>query len=408
MTQARRGRKKRGPAPLADKRDQYLRLMAQGMSNSAACREVGINRKTGNRWRYGRKEVDRTGRVRVYAPITEQPDDSAISARFLSEDERIVIAEMLQAKNSLRAIAKKLGRAPSTISREVRRNRDPRTGKYRPFHAHRRAAVRRARSKDGKIRRDPELKTFIQQCLNQRWSPEQISQALRTAFPDEPDRHLAHETIYQAIYLPHRGGLERRADTLRTGRQARRRRRRVDQRATRFIDPGMLIGQRPADVDDRLVAGHWEGDLVVGRGNRSAIGTLVDRTTRYVKLLHLPDGRTAEHVRDALLHAFADLPAELARSVTWDQGSEMCRHDEFTRASGIPVYFCEPASPWQRGSNENTNGLLRQYFPKGTDLSVHTAEDLANVAAELNNRPRKILGWQTPTTLFAKLVATVE
>nr|WP_243725920.1 IS30 family transposase [Actinomadura rubrisoli] len=382
--------------------------MAQGMSNSAACREVGINRRTGTRWRYGRKEIDRTGRERVYAPITEQPDDGAISARFLSEDERIVIAEMLQAGGSLRTIAKELGRAPSTISREVRRNRDPRTGRYRPFHAQRRAAVRRARSKQGKIRRDPELKEFIQDHLDRRWSPEQISQALRTTFPDEPDRHLAHETIYQAIYLPHRGGLERRADTLRTGRQARRRRRRVDQRATRFIDPGTLIGQRPADVDDRQVPGHWEGDLVVGRGNRSAIGTLVDRTTRYVKLLHLPEGRTAEHVRDALLHAFADLPAELTRSLTWDQGSEMCRHDEFSRASGIPVYFCEPASPWQRGSNENTNGLLRQYFPKGTDLSVHTAEDLTAVAAELNNRPRKILDWQTPADLFAKLVATVE
>lgn len=176
MTEARRARRKPGSAPLAAKRDQYLRLMAQGMSNSAACRELGINRRTGSRWRYGRKVADRTGRVRVYPPITEQQDPDAISARFLSEDERIVIAEMLQARSSLRTIAKKLGRAPSTVSREVRRNRDSRSGKYRPFHAQRRAAVRRARSKDGKIKRDPELKTFIQRCLNQRWSPEQISQ----------------------------------------------------------------------------------------------------------------------------------------------------------------------------------------------------------------------------------------
>ncbi|GAB3961112.1 IS30 family transposase [Actinoallomurus acanthiterrae] len=408
MTKARRAAKKRGPAPLAAKRDQYLQLMAQGMSNSAACREVGINRKTGNRWRYGRKVVDRAGRERVYPPITEPRNTGAISPRFLSEDERIVIAEMLQAGSSLRAIAKELDRAPSTISREVRRNCNPRTGKYRPFHAQRRAAVRRARSKDGKIRRDPELKDFIQHHLDQRWSPEQISQALRTAFPDEPDRHLAHETIYQAIYLPHRGGLERQPGVLRTGRPARRRRRRVDQRATRFIDPGALISQRPAEVTDRQVAGHWEGDLIVGQGNRSAIGTLVDRTTRYVKLLHLPNGRTADQVRDALVRTFASLPADLARSVTWDQGSEMCRHDEFTHATNIPVYFCEPASPWQRGSNENTNGLLRQYFPKGTDLSIYTAEDLAAVAAELNSRPRKTLGWQTPAALFAKLVATVE
>ncbi|WP_344982022.1 IS30 family transposase [Streptosporangium fragile] len=382
--------------------------MAQGMSNSAACRELGINRRTGTRWRYGRKEVDRTGRERIYAPITEQPDDGAISPRFLSEDERIAIADMLRTGASLRAIARELQRSPATISREVRRNRDPSTGTYHPFRAQRRATVRRARSKEGKVRRDSELKTYIQLRLNQRWSPEQISQDLRTAFPDEPERHLAHETIYQAIYLTYRGGLERLPDTLRTGRQARRRRRRADQRATRFIDPGKLIHQRPADIDGRQVPGHWEGDLIVGQGNRSAIGTLVDRTTRYVMLLHLPGGRTAEHVRDALIDVFADLPRELARSLTWDQGSEMSRHDEFTAATGIPVYFCEPASPWQRGSNENTNGLLRQYFPKGTDLSSYTADQLDAVAAELNNRPRKILGWQTPTELFAKLVATVD
>ncbi|WP_436801446.1 IS30 family transposase [Streptomyces griseorubiginosus] len=378
------------------------------MSNSAACREVGINRKTGNRWRYGRKIVDRAGNVRVYLPITEVRESDAVSERFLSEDERIIIADLLRAKKSLRAIARELGRDPATISREVRRNRDPRTGMYHPFQAQRRASVRRARSKEGKIRRDPELKEFIQQRLDRRWSPEQICQALRAAFPDEPDRHLAHETIYQAVYLPHRGGLERTADTLRSGRPARRRRRRAAQRATRFIDPGRLISHRPAEVDDRAVAGHWEGDLIVGTANRSAIGTLVDRTTRYVKLLHLPDNHSAENVRDALLHAFADLPAGLAHSLTWDQGSEMSRHDEFTRATGIPVYFCEPASPWQRGSNENTNGLLRQYFPKGTDLSIFSAEDLAFVAAELNSRPRRTLGWQTPADLFAKLVATLE
>jgi IS30 family transposase len=184
--------------------------------------------------------------------------------------------------------------------------------------------VRRALSEEGKIRHDPKLKQFIQQHLDRRWSPKQISQVLRSAFPGEAERHLAHETIYQAIYLPHRGGLERKADVPRSGRRARRRRRRVDERTTRFIDPGTLISQRPAKATGRKVAGHWEGALVVGRGNRSAIGTLVDRTTRYVKLLHLPDERGVEHVRDALVHAFAGLPAEWARSLTWDQGSEMC------------------------------------------------------------------------------------
>jgi IS30 family transposase len=407
MTKPYRRPRKPGPEPLADKRDQYLRLMAQGMSNSAACREVGVNRKTGNRWRYGRKVVDGAGRQYVYPPITEQRDTGTVSPRFLSEDERIAIADLLRSGNSLRAIARQLGRSPATISREIRRNRHPRTGRYHPFYAQQRATVRRARSKDGKIRRDPELKAYIQQRLGQRWSPEQISRALRSAFPDEPERHLAHETIYQAIYLTHRGGLDRRPATLRTGRQARRRRRDVGQRATRFIDPGTLISQRPADIDDRQQTGNWEGDLILGQSNRSAIGTLVERTTRYVMLLHLPHGRTAEHVRDALVHAFAALPPELTRSLTWDQGSEMSRHDEFTRSTGIPVYFCDPASPWQRGSNENTNGLLRQYFPKGTDLSLYSAEDLTVVAAELNDRPRKILDWQTPAELLGKLIATL-
>jgi transposase, IS30 family len=374
MTKSAGRPKKRGCEPLADKRDQYLRLMAQGMSNSAACRQVGVNRRTGNRWRYGRKVVDRAGREYVYPPITEQRDDGAVSPRFLSEDERIAIADLLRAVNSPRAIARQLGRNPATISREIRRNSHPRTGKYHPFYAQRRTVVRRARSKDGKIRREPPLKEYIQRRLNQHWSPEQISQALRTAFPDEPERHLAHETIYQAIYLTYRGGLDRQPAALRTGRQARRRRRDVGQRAARLIDPGTLIDQRPTEIDDRLQPGSWEGDLIMGTGNRSAIGTLVERTTRYVMLLHLPDGRTAEHVRDALVRAFADLPPTLARSLTWDQGTEMSRHDEFTRATNIPVYFCDPASPWQRGSNENTNGLLRQYFPKGTDLSLYHAE----------------------------------
>jgi IS30 family transposase len=202
--------------------------------------------------------------------------------------------------------------------------------------------------------------------------------------------------------------LESRPENLRTGRQARRRRRRDDQRATRFIDPGKLIHLRPADSNDRQVAGHWEGDLIVGQSGRSAIGTLVDRATRYVMLLHLADGKSSEHVRDALIHAFAGLPRDLAHSLTWDQGSEMSRYDEFTAVTGIPVYFCDPASPWQRGSNENTNGLLRQYFPMGTDLSSYTVDQLDAVAAELNSRPRMILGWQTPAELFARLLATVE
>lgn len=249
----------------------------------------------------------------------------------------------------------------------------------------------------------------MQQHLDQRWSPEQISQALRQAFPDQPEMHLAPETIYQALYRPERGGLHRdAARTLRTGRRRRRNRRRPDQRATRFINPGALISRRPVEVIDRTVPGHWEGDLIVGQGNRSAIGTLVERATRYVILLHLPGGRAAEHIRDALVREISALPGHLARSLTWDQGGEMSLHHEFTATTGVPVYFCEPAKPWQRGSNENANGLLRQYLPKGTDLSIHTAADLAAVAAELNRRPRKTLDWTTPAERFASLVATVS
>lgn len=381
--------------------------MAQGMSNSAACREVGVNRKTGNRWTYGRTVKNKTGKDYVYAPIAEKKD-GRVSERFLSEDERVQIADLLCAGHSLRSIARRLGRNPSTISRELRRNSNPTTGAYQPFQAQRRAVARRARSKEGKLRRDPELREFVELHLGKRWSPEQISRALPAAFPGQPERHLSTETIYQAIYLPHRGGLERAPGQLRTRRKHRRKRRRPDQRLTRFRVTGLTINERPAEAAGRAVPGHWEGDLIVGKDNRSAIGTLVDRSTRYVKLVHLPDGRGAEHVRDALVRTFADLPVSLARSLTWDQGSEMGRHDEFTRATNVPVFFCDPGSPWQRPTNENTNGLLRQYFPKGTDLSIHSAADLVAVAAELNDRPRKTLGWQSPARHFSRLIATVE
>jgi IS30 family transposase len=293
------------------------------------------------------------------------------------------------------------------VSREVRRNADPASGRYHPHRAHRRAAARRARSKEGKLRRDPDLYEFVQQHLDQRWSPEQISYELRRVFPGRPELHLCHETIYQALYRPERGRLHREPTrVLRTGRPRRRPRRRPDQRTSRFVRPMVTIKDRPLEVLDRRVPGHWEGDLIMGTGNRSAIGTLVERTSRFLMLLHLPEGHGAGHVRDALTRVISTLPTGLARSLTWDQGIEMSRHHELTLVTKLPVYFCDPASPWQRGSNENTNGLLRQYFPKGTDLSIHTVGDLAAVAAELNHRPRKTLGWQTPTERFSKLVAT--
>jgi IS30 family transposase len=219
--------------------------------------------------------------------------------------------------------------------------------------------------------------------------------------------HVVHETIYQALYVQGRGELRRELTrALRSGRAIRRPRRQARQRTPRMAAPMVMISERPAEADDRAVPGHWEGDLIIGKDNKSAIGTLVERATRYVLLVHLPHGRTPDVVRDALIDTMNGLPTHLRRSLTWDQGSEMHRHHEFSLATDIPVFFCDPHSPWQRGSNENTNGLLRQYFPKSTDLTVHTREHLNAVAVELNGRPRKTLGWDTPaerlTTLLTK------
>ena len=230
---------------------------------------------------------------------------------------------------------------------------------------------------------------------------------LAKQFPDRPEMRVAHETIYQALYVQGRGQLRRELQkALRTGRARRRPHRRGDQRNGRFAGPMLMISDRPPEVMDRAVPGHWEGDLLMGQFNRSAIGTLVERSTRYVMLLHLPDGHGPERVRDALVETVSTLPSHLARSLTWDQGTEMHRHAEFTVATNVPVYFCDPASPWQRGSNENTNGLLRQYFPKGTDLSAYSADELVTVAAELNSRPRKTLDWETPADRLDKLLRT--
>ena len=321
-----------------------------------------------------------------------------ISPRYLSEDERIRIGDLRRAGAGVRAIAEQTGRSPSTISRELRRNRDPGTGQYRPFTAHKLAVRRRARPRAGKIARDEVLQQFVQDRLAERWSPEQISQALRGQFPGDTARHVAHETIYQAVYRPGLGGLSRelQARALRSGRRRRRPHRRAGQRRPNGITAMTMIDQRPAEAAGRETPGHWEGDLITGASNRSAIGTLVDRASRYTILLYLPGRHTAEAVRDALIAAFCQLPPQLRRSLTWDQGKEMALHAEVTAALGMPVYFCEKASPWQRPSNENTNGLLRQYFPQGSDLRAHGPDDLAAAADELNARPRKTLGWNTP------------
>jgi len=298
----------------------------------------------------------------------------------------------------VRAIAERTGRSPSTISRELRRNRDPDSGQYRPFTAHKLAAQRRARPRPGKIAADPVLRQFVQDRLEKRWSPQQVSWALPGEFPGERARHVVHETIYQAVYRPELGGLSRElpAQVLRTRRRRRRPHRRAGGRRPNGIIAMTMIDQRPAGAAGRSQPGHWEGDLITGASNRSAIGTLVDRASRYTILLHLPGRHTAEAVRDALIAAFMQIPPQLRRSLTWDQGKEMALHAEITAALSMPVYFCDKASPWQRPTNENTNGLLRQYFPKGSDLRVHSAGELAAVADELNARPRKTLAWDTP------------
>jgi transposase, IS30 family len=242
------------------------------------------------------------------------------------------------------------------------------------------------------------LRQFVAGRLERRWSPEQISRALPAQFPGDPARHVVHETIYQAVYRPELGGLSRELPTrvLRSGRRRRRPHRRPGERRPNGITAMTMIDQRPAEAAGRQEPGHWEGDLITGASNRSAIGTLVDRASRYTILLHLPGRHTAEAVGDALIAAMSALPPRLRRSLTWDQGKEMALHQEITAALGMPVYFCDKASPWQRPSNENTNGLLRQYFPMGSDLRAHGPGDLAAVEAELNARPRKTLGWDTP------------
>ncbi|HEX7306114.1 MAG TPA: IS30 family transposase [Lentzea sp.] len=325
--------------------------------------------------------------------------------RFLNEDERIVIADRRRAGVSMRQIAAELGRECSTISRELRRNAHERTGDYRPHAAHRRAQSRRPRPKTGKLAANPVLRQAVQDGLDLRWSPQQIVARLRRDFPDRPELHVVHETIYQALYVQGRGELRRELTAaLRTGRTLRRPRRQAQQRVPRMATPMIMISERPAEADDRAVPGHWEGDLIIGKDKKSAIGTLVERATRYVMLVHLPAGRTADVVRDALIDTVQALPAHLWRSLTWDQGAEMSSHAGFTIATDIPVYFCDPHSPWQRGSNENTNGLLRQYFPKGTDLSVHSRDHLDAVAAQLNGRPRETLGWDTPAERMTTLL----
>jgi IS30 family transposase len=324
------------------------------------------------------------------------------SPRQLSTLEREEISRGLVAQLSVRRIAARLGRAPSTISREVQRNGDRQ--RYRAYQAERRAERRARRPKVAKLRRCPELRRRVAADLAARWSPQQIAQRLRKDYPERPEMQVSHETIYQSLFVQSRGALRRElTQHLRRRRVLRQPRRRTAGRRGQLPDM-VLISARPAEVADRAVPGHWEGDLLMGRGGHSAIGTLVERRTRYVLLFALPHGRTAEHVRQQLAAKILDLPAQLRNSLTWDRGKEMAEHAQFTIETGVQVYFCDPHSPWQRGSNENTNGLLRQYFPKGMVLRDVTAAELDAVATELNGRPRQTLDWMTPSEALAQVL----
>jgi transposase, IS30 family len=320
----------------------------------------------------------------------------------LADREEITLG--LHAGESFTAIAARVGKAVSTVSREVAANGG--RGAYRAWRAHQRAREQARRPKTPKLA-CPLLAVQVALWLEEWWSPQQISRRLRIEFPGDPMMRVSHETIYQALYVQGRGELRRElARCLRTGRAKRRPRGRGEN--TGQIKGMVMISERPAEAADRAVPGHWEGDLIIGKGCKSAVGTLVERSTRFALLLHLPDGRDAHLVEQAMRQAITALPAGLARTITWDQGKEMAYHADFTIATGIPVYFCDPHAPWQRGSNENTNGLLRQYLPKGTDLSAHSAADLARIAASLNNRPRKTLGFMTPSEKLAELLAHTD
>ena len=320
----------------------------------------------------------------------------------LSVAEREEISRGLLVGTSLRSIAADLGRAPSTVAREVTRNGGRR--RYRAWRAETGATRRARRPRVAKLARSARLRAEVERLLGLRWSPEQIAHRLRLEHPDDREMRVSHETIYQALFVQSRGALRRELRAcLRTGRV----RRRAQHRTARpgVLTDMVLLSERPAEVDDRAVPGHWEGDLIIGGRSHSAIGTLVERQTRYVMLVALPAGRSAPAVRDALAARILSLPEQLRRTLTWDRGHEMAEHVRFTIDTGVQVYFCDPRSPWQRGSNENTNGLLRQYFPKGSDLSVHSQAHLDDVARELNGRPRQTLGWMTPSEALAAVVA---
>lgn len=409
MASSRRVKKGPGRRPQSAKRQRFMELRARGWSVRAAAREVGVSRTAGANWSRGYKTY-RNGVVVGFVRPLDRLAVREVSSRYLSQDERIEIADLRQSGLSLRAIAARLERAPSTISRELRRNAAAGRG-YRPFDAHRRATGRRARPHRRRVETNDLLGRVVAELLLRRWSPQQISRHLRNRFPDDSSMWLCHESIYQSVYQPNSRFMRpsrlapHRRSPLRTGRDHRRAHQRQQRRRPRFQQPMLTIHDRPFPALDRSEAGHWEGDLIIGNDHLSAIGTLVERHTRMLRLVHLRRS-DADSLHAALVARMQDLPPVLMRSITWDQGTEMARHLATTEKLGAPVYFCDSRSPWQRGSNENTNGLLRDYFPKGVSLAKHLPAHLLAVEHELNHRPRIVLQDRCPADLFATLLAS--
>jgi len=427
-------------------RRRFWEAIAHGLSSEDAGAAAGLSSAVGTRWfREG-------GGMRTVSPAD-------LSGRYLSFAEREEVAILRAQGCGVREIARRADRSPSTISRELRRNAATRSGRleYRATTAQWHADRRAKRPKVAKLSSNDNLHRYVQDRLagmitapdgtrvlgpNVRWasrrhgrrqdrrwakswSPEQISNRLRVDFPDDQSMRISHEAIYQALYVQGRGALRRELTAcLRTGRALRVPRVRTQGQGKKFVTPDVMISERPAEAADRAVPGHWEGDLILGLDS-SAIGTLVERTTRFTMLLYLPRmeghgneprvkngpalaGHGAKAVRDAIAQSIATLPEQLRRSLTWDQGAELAQHAQLRIDTGLEVYFCDPHSPWERGTNENTNGLLRQYFPKGTDLSKHSVDDLAAVAAALNGRPRKTLGWKSPAEALDQLLLSSQ
>jgi IS30 family transposase len=441
-----------GRPPIAGRAEQELfwRGIAAGLNSEDAALKAGVSQAVGPRL------FRKAGGM---PPAMFRSSAKPLSGRYLTLAEREEIAVFNVQGHSIREIGRRLGRAGSTISRELDRNAATHGGgfAYRATTAQWHADRSARRPKPSKLALNVALRTYVEDRLSgvvaapsgarvrgpavrwkdrrpgphkdrrwaKVWSPEQIARRLPIDFPDDETMRISHEAIYQALFVQGRGALRRELTAcLRTGRASRVPRARAGKRSKGFISPEIMISERPAEAADRAVPGHWEGDLIVGAGS-SAIGTLVERTTRFTMLLHLPrlaghgegpradngpalSGHGAEAVRDAITRTIITLPEELRRSLTWDQGTEMAQHSRLKIDTGIKVYFCDPRSPWQRGTNENTNGLLRQYFPKGTDLSVHSAEDISAVAAALNGRPRKTLSWKTPAEALDELLSGVK